>query len=65
MCGHHDWQSLPGNLIALALTGTAFFSRSSSRMRPMVCVALILVGMMFLANAHNILWSGHSPILVR
>ncbi|MFI5381187.1 MAG: hypothetical protein ACHRHE_17965 [Tepidisphaerales bacterium] len=64
MCGHMDFSSLPGNLAAFTLASIAFI-RGRGRIIPrtLACVALILSGIILAQNTHNILWSGHNPLL--
>jgi hypothetical protein len=64
MCGYLSRSSMPGNAVAFAITGLAFLRcRGSLPARIAVGIAFICVSLLVFQNIHNVLWSGHNPLL--
>jgi hypothetical protein len=64
MCGYQSTISLPGNLLGMGLSLWAF--AVTSRLwtaRIVAACALIFCVLILAMNIHNVLWSGHEPLL--
>ena len=65
LCGHMDWVSLPGNVIAVAFAWGAFLIGKDKRVltRVLIGLACVLATLGMLENGVDILWLGHNPLL--
>jgi hypothetical protein len=65
MCGYLNRSSIPGNAVAFAITGLAFLRCRGGSLpaRIAIGIAFIFVSLLVFQNIHNVLWSGHNPLL--
>lgn len=63
MCCYLGFMSLPGTLAGAAIAWSSFHRDKDLSRRAVIAVPVVLTTMLLLVNAHNILWSGHDPLL--
>jgi len=64
-CGHMEWESVPGNMIAFALAWRALLAGKDKRVltRMIIALACVVSTFMFVKIGADILWYGHNPLL--
>lgn len=63
MCGYMNALFLPGNLVAFALTSVGMLKGEKFVHRLLATGLFIFVSFILFVNIHNVLWSGHNPLL--
>ena len=64
MCGYMSMVSAPGNVLAFTLASVGFLAgRGGVISRIVTAVSFIGVSLLAFQNVHNVLWSGHDPLL--
>jgi hypothetical protein len=65
ICGHISWEGLLGTAPGAGLAWWGFAINSDKRSLPRagLWVVVTLTSFMLLRNLHNVLWSGHDPLL--
>jgi hypothetical protein len=64
ICGHQDWLSLPGNLVGLGIVTWSLLRHGGWGHRVLAGLMAVFCLLILAGNAHNILWSGHNPLLL-
>ena len=66
-CGHLSFISLLGSLIGAALAWVAFFKHNEQSWikRLVMYIALILTTLLIIKTSADILWCGHTPLIIR
>ena len=66
LCGHYDFISLPGNITSVTLVWIGLSKRDKNQKKSSFLYSTIVTGFItvqLLKNIHNILWTGHNPLL--